>query len=305
MRPRALVAVTLVGCSAGAAGERLPADAGAATVPHSSVASATDPKADGPDSGPGSRSDEGGIASRGGDAGSCAGFAYCEDFEDFDGPITPGEHLGPWTASVWGEPTATGTVDTVRPYTGKKSFHVVMPATDQAGRMLTRPTVDGGLVAGNSLFGRAMIYFVGTPGAGGSGLPVGTHSFIFAVEGSSTEVGGHVSVNMAGDGSLNYQPRLGTTFELGNAGGTPTTNAWHCLQWEYDGSSSLPLVVADHLRVWLDGQIVGDVPKSQGWHLATPWTSFQIGLTHFQILKNPVEFFLDTFALDGAMIPCP
>jgi len=237
------------------------------------------------------------------DAGTCAGFAYCEDFESYAGTLSRGEKVGPWVASVGGPVTAT--IDTVRPYAGNKSLHVVMPIGTQASAMLASPVVQAGLVAGNNLFGRAMIYYVGTPGDGGYGLPVHTHNMVFTTSGSSTEVGGGVNVNMAGAGSLNYQERKGTGFELATAGGDPSTNAWHCLQWEYDGSSQLPGVVSDHLQVWIDGQIVSDVPKSVGWKMATPWSSFSFGLVHLQTTENPVEFFMDSFALDGAPVPCP
>jgi hypothetical protein len=236
------------------------------------------------------------------DAGTCADTAYCEGFESFSGPLARGDKLGPWVASVGGPVTVT--VDSVRPYEGQKSLHVVMPIGGQASAMLTSAVFSGGLVHGNRLFGRAMVYFVGTPGDAGYGFPVHTHSMIFSVSGSSTEVGGPVNINMAGNGSLNYQARKGTTFELGTAGGTPSMNAWHCIQWEYDGSADVPLVVADHAQVWLDGAVVSDVPKNTNWFLATPWTSFSFGLTHLQTLVNPVEFFMDSFALDGAPIPC-
>jgi hypothetical protein len=303
---RTLVVITLAGCSAGDDDKGSPArndegspppDAGSTRIVDSSLPAEANPTTDG------AGSDDGGMPGRGGDAGICSGFAYCEDFESYGGPVTRGEKLGPWTGSVGGPVTVS--IDTVRPYSGKKSLHVVMPANTQASGMLSSPTVKDGLVAGNNLFGRAMVYFVGTAGDGGYGLPVHTHSMIFSVSGSSTEVGGPVNINMTGGGSLNYQQRKGTGFELGTAGGVATTNAWHCIQWEYDGSEELPLVVADHAQVWLDGQLVSDVPKSVGWHLATPWTSFGFGLTHLQTLENPVEFFLDDFALDGAMILCP
>jgi hypothetical protein len=150
-----------------------------------------------------------------------------------------------------------------------------------------------------------MVYFVGTPGDGGYGLPLHTHNMIFSVSGTSTESGGPVNVNMTGGGSLNYQQRQGSGFELSTAGGDVATNAWHCIQWQYDGSADVPLVVADHIQVWLDGKLVSDVPKSVGWHMATPWISFGFGLVHLQTLTNPVEYFMDSFALDGSPIACP
>jgi hypothetical protein len=57
--------------------------------------------------------------------------------------------------------------------------------------------------------------------------------------------------------------------------------------------------------VWVDGTVAVNVPASQGWDFATPWNSFELGFTHYQTLANGVDVYLDEFALDGAMVPCP
>lgn len=81
-----------------------------------------------------------------------------------------------------------------------------------------------------------------------------------------------------------------------------TAGAWHCVQWQYDGSGSPP---ADTAKMWVDGTVAVDVPASVGWKMATPWTTMMFGFTHFQTTTNPVDVFLDDFAVDGAMIDCP
>ncbi len=57
--------------------------------------------------------------------------------------------------------------------------------------------------------------------------------------------------------------------------------------------------------MWVDGTVAVNVPASQGWDFATPWNSFELGFTHYQTLANGVDVYLDEFALDGAMVPCP
>jgi hypothetical protein len=48
-----------------------------------------------------------------------------------------------------------------------------------------------------------------------------------------------------------------------------------------------------------------NVPVTKGWFFPEAWNSFDFGLTHYQVLANPVEIFLDDFALDAQMVPCP
>ena len=71
------------------------------------------------------------------------------------------------------------------------------------------------------------------------------------------------------------------------------------------GSSRRSTPVADVAKVWVDGAVVVDVAQTVGWEFATPWTSFNFGFTHFQTLPADADVYLDDFALDGAMIPCP
>jgi hypothetical protein len=83
-------------------------------------------------------------------------------------------------------------------------------------------------------------------------------------------------------------------------GGNVTAGAWHCVQWQIDASGRPP---ADTARVWLDGTEVLQVDAGKGWDFA-PWNTFDFGFNHFQTLGNPVDVYLDDFALDNAPIPC-
>jgi hypothetical protein len=269
----------------------------------------SNPNQAGDDGGTGGGGDDGGGGGGGGGGGSgtdggggtqgCSGFVYCDDFESYGGMVANGAPLGPWTASVGG----TGVVmqvDSVNPHHGSKSLHITVPAGMNSHGTLNQKAT-GGLIPGNNMYGRAMVYYSNT---GGNGLPIGVHSWVFNSSGTSTADNGGVTMNMGGGGmklQLNYHPPAPAT-EQSVQGGMITAGQWHCVQWQYDGSGSSP---ANAAKVWIDGTLAVDVPASKGWAFATPWDSFDFGFTHYQTLANGVDVFLDEFALDQAMIPCP
>ena len=238
--------------------------------------------------------------------GGCGPWKYCEDFESYDaGAIKNGGMLGPWKATVQG----TGIVfqvDGTKPHAGKQSLHVTVPSNagmdaGTAARGTLNQAATGGLVPGNDMYGRAMVFYSNT---GGNDLPIGVHSWLFNAGGFSSEGDGGVTMNMGGGGmklQLNYHPPAPLT-EQSVDNGSITAGTWHCLQWQYDGSGTSP---ADVAHVWIDGTDAVDVAKSKGWWFATPWNTFDFGFTHYQALANGVDVYLDDFALDAAMIPCP
>ncbi len=245
------------------------------------------------------------------DAGSdastvCGSYAYCDDFESYEGgAIANNAVLGPWKATITGMGVKFA-VDTVKPYGGTKSLHVSVPsnAGEDAGtaaRGSLNQAAAGGLVAGNNVFGRAMVFY---SNADGNDLPLGVHSWLFNSAGDSAIADGGVNMNMGGGGAkmqLNYHPPAPLT-EQSVQGGAITAGAWHCVQWEYDGSGAPPNDVG---KVWVDGTLAVNVMKTEGWNFATPWNTFDFGFTHYEILANSVDVYLDDFALDGAMVPCP
>jgi hypothetical protein len=232
----------------------------------------------------------------------CGNYVYCDNFESYTpGTITNGKKLGPWVATVNG-PGTVFQVDTTMPYRGAQSLHITIPVTDAGARgTLNQATPDGGLIPGNNMFGRAMVYYSNT---GGNDLPLGVHSWLFNSAGESQIADGGVNMNMGGGGmkmQLNYHPPAPLP-EQSVDNGMITAGAWHCVQWEYDGSGAPP---ADVGKVWVDGTLAVNVAKTQGWNFATPWNTFDFGFTHYQTLTNGVDVWLDEFALDSAMVPCP
>jgi hypothetical protein len=239
--------------------------------------------------------------------GSCTGYTYCDTFESYPaGPIANAATLGPWTATV----TGTGAVmqiDTTNAYCGTKALRITVPtnAGEDAGtaaRGSLNQTATAGLIPGNDIFGRTMVYY---SNVGGNDLPYNVHSWLFSSAGNSAAADGGVNMNMGSNGAapmmlLNYHPPAPLT-EQSVTGGSITAAAWHCVQWQYDGSGNPP---NDTGAVWVDGtQVV--TAKSKGWNFATPWSSFDFGFTHYEILANAVDVYLDDFALSNTMVPCP
>ena len=249
-------------------------------------------------SGTGGSLADGGDGADGG-ASDCVGFKYCDDFEAYPAvtTVTNGAALGPWKASVAG---VTMTVDSVKPYGGTRSLHIVVAAGAAAHGTLNHAPA-AGLVPGNDLFGRAMLFYSST---GGNGLPLAVHSWIFNSDGNSATADGGVTMNLGGGGAelqINYHPPAPLP-EASVVGGVMTAGVWHCVQWQYDGAGT---PVADDAKVWVDGKLAVEALPAKGWNFAAPWSSFDFGFTHYQTLAAGVEVFLDDFALDGTMVPCP
>jgi hypothetical protein len=289
-----------LGCSSGGAKNSSSGAGGAASGSTSGSGGASGTNTTGSSSsGGGAGADVGSGAGGGSD---CAGYVYCEDFEAYPAQTLANyTKLGPWSVTVG---NAEVSVDTERPYRGSKSFHVVMAAgSTQGGGMLSH-TPDAGIVPSNDLFGRMMIYY---SSAGGSGLPLDTHSYVFTTSGTVTTLDAGTDLNMGGGGAaiqLNYQPPAGSGFPFEQAlhGGLLTTDAWHCIQWQFDGSGAPP---AHSANIWLDGSLVVELPPADGWVFATPWSLFGFGFTHLQTVPNGIDYYMDDFALSDAMIPCP
>jgi hypothetical protein len=256
---------------------------------------------------------------------SCAGYIYCEDFESYtdSGVIASGTKLGPWGTNIGGKTDAGQTmamgVDTVKPFSGSYALHLTAPAGESTYGQLSRSTADAGDIGAN-MFGRAMVYFSDGPLPGGSapltdsgtyGLPSGVHSWIFDSSGHSPELDASVSANI-----IVGNPKLALNYSPGDYGpgasrdaGPVTTGTWHCLQWQYDGSGTTP---ADIMNVWFDGfnEVHTDPTLTYGnpaesLKMASDWTQLVFGFTHYQTTQIPQDVYLDDFAIDDQMVPCP
>jgi hypothetical protein len=276
------VTVALLGCSSS---EPSTATGDAAVSPDGTVIDGSACPSSGCDSG--GQASKDGASGDSGDAGvpleDCTGLTYCDDFETYDAaPVKGGQMLGPWSANYVGS-NASVTVDSVRAYTGKQSFHVRFPPSQSGSYLTQAAAADAGLIAGNKMFGRSMFYFVVDPGAadgglepdGGVGLPISVHADLFTTSGTTSTADGGTSSEIAATGQalyLNYRPP--GTFERALGDGIITGNAWHCLQWEFDGSGDAS---TNQAQIWLDGQLVASTAQAPLWVAATPWQTFNLG----------------------------
>jgi hypothetical protein len=233
---------------------------------------------------------------------SCAGLAYCENFESYPaGAVVNNATVGPWTATTSG--AAAMTIDSVRPYGGTKSLHIKVPTADIGASALLNITKPAGLITGNNLFGRAMVYYTKSAT---EDKPNGVHSWIFQGTGLSTASGKTMTLNLANNGTsyfLNYHGDTTISAEASKNGGTPVAAKWVCVQWQFD-SAGTP--AADDAKVFVDGSLALEATKAaQNWNLATPFSKMQFGFTHYQTLSNAIDVYLDDFAVNTATIPCP
>jgi hypothetical protein len=158
-----------------------------------------------------------------------------------------------------------------------------------------------------------MFYFAADGADGGTNIPFNTHSHFFVTRGNASPGDAGVGQEVASGSQNNLSPTLGFNFwpppplhgEMWGTGQMPMTytpNAWHCLQFALDGASGT--TPANRSRMWLDGNLIIDLPASMGWIFPT-WTQFDFGFETLQPETNPTDVSLDSFALDGQMIPCP
>jgi hypothetical protein len=289
------LAALLVACGTNPAGPDGGTGTDAGTTDSGTYAGGTD--AGGTDAGPA----DSGSTDAGPSDGGCP-YLYCEDFESYSpGAVTNNERLGPWLATVNGV-AVQAHIDSVNPKSGNQSFHIWVGEDAGTARATLNQKATAEVVPGNDLYGRAELFYVtGACDGGTCGLPLGVHSWVFNAQGALD--GGQSTMNMGGGGAklqLNYHPPQGS--EQSVVSGTMTAGVWHCVQWQYDGSGTPP---ADTANVWIDGTLAVNVPVTKGWFFPEAWNSFDFGLTHYQVLANPVEIFLDDFALDAQMVPCP
>ncbi len=233
----------------------------------------------------------------GGSTGSACPYAYCENFDEYKPGLIENTHaFGPWLPAINGPSTQ---VDSDHAKSSPNALHITSLA--KAGGFATLNQVNGfGLVPGNDLFGRVEVFYSNAVTDAGTDGLAGTHAWFFRASGDLPD-GGTLELDVSAADTLGAhtnQPGLGNPFI---SGGMMTAGAWHCVQWQFAGSGSAS---GNVVNVWLDGALVANVPATKDWIFPTPWNSFDLGFS-FVNVSHPVEVYLDDFALDGEMIPCP
>jgi hypothetical protein len=232
----------------------------------------------------------------------CKGLHYCETFESHTVGMAPG---APWKTSLRGG--ATLVVDATKPFGGGKSMHITAPAGNSAAALINQrgPALP---VPTNNIFGRAMVFF-------GGAAPRNTHFPLFELQGVSP-VAGNVIMRWGGNGIGPPRPPFHFNYKWTKptASETSTTSKifwqggkWLCIQWQFDGSDAGAGMPKNEARIWVDGAPVNEmtVLMAKGWNFATPWTFMQLGFQYFQTTPDATELWIDDFALNSTMVPCP
>lgn len=194
-------------------------------------------------------------------------------------------------------------VDETKPFGGKRSLHITVPPSRQTLTFLKQeaPAIP---VPRNDLHGRVMVFFANQP-------PRNTHFNIFEVQGTSP-VAGNVTMRWGGIGINRSRPlfHFNHTYRSGETGrdskGLFPGGRWICVQWQFDASDAGGKPKSE-ARFWVDENAVPEmtVTTAQKWNFGVPWRSIHIGLKYFQPTPDPVEMWIDDFAISDKAIPCP
>ncbi|MEA2698237.1 MAG: hypothetical protein QOI66_2508 [Myxococcales bacterium] len=236
-------------------------------------------------------------------AGCPAGAAVCEDFEKYavGGDVT----AGGWSVM---QTSATVQVDATKPFAGGKGLHLVAPAGGaKTAALLVRQGAPLFPIAGNSFFGRMMVWI--------TDAPAGIHFNNVIASGTlpnSTQIAKY------GFGAL--MARTTAAYTVRNtAAGAPVVDCyfgggaavpikrWVCVEWKFDGAGN-------EMHYWYDGSPVSEVVKSAGTCVAGSapiWTAptfadIQLGWFQNQPSTAPLEMWMDDIVIHGTQrVGCP
>jgi hypothetical protein len=273
--------------SGGAGGEATPATGGSSGLGGAGdAAGPVDTGAPGTDGGTG--------------PGGCAGARVCEDFEAYAVGAAPG--------GIWQPQIQNGTlvVDEMRAISGKRALHLKGGLVSSTTLYITTkmPALP---VAGNALYGRAMVFL--------PKVPTGDGLHWDMIRGSGKRPGGQSSqynIGTARGGFLiDSEPNDCTRYSK-----TMFPQArWACLSWLFDGSPAASGGgTKNEIHLWLDGKPVEDATVArfgdQCTYMGRPeWVApvfetFSIGWQQYH--PGPeFEMWIDDVAIDDKMIPCP
>jgi hypothetical protein len=240
------------------------------------------------------------------DAGAAAcptGALVCEDFERY--AVGGDVSAGGWSVM---ETSATVQVDATKPFGGGKGLHLAAPGGGaKYAALLVRQGAPLFPIAGNSFFGRMMMWI--------TDAPAGVHFNNVIASGtlpSSTQIAKY------GFGALMAKTTAAYTVRNDAAGspvvdcyfggGAPVpTKRWVCVEWKFDGAGN-------ELHYWFDGNPVSDVVKGAGtcvagaapvWKAPT-FADIQLGWFQNQPSTVPLEMWMDDIVIHGTQrVGCP
>jgi hypothetical protein len=231
------------------------------------------------------------------------GALVCEDFEKY--AVGGDVSSGGWNVMAT---SATVQVDATKPFAGGKGLHLTAPGGGaKYAALLVRQGAPLFPIAGNSFFGRMMMWI--------TDAPAGVHFNNVIASGNlpnSTQIAKY------GFGALMAKTTAAYTVRS-NAAGAPVvdcyfgggaavpTKRWVCVEWKFDGAGN-------ELHYWYDGNPVSDVVKSAGTCVAGSapvWTAptfadIQLGWFQNQASTVPLEMWMDDIVIRGTQrVGCP
>jgi hypothetical protein len=232
-----------------------------------------------------------------------AGALVCEDFEKY--AVGGDVSAGGWSVM---ETSATVQVDATKPFGGGKGLHLMAPGGGaKYAALLVRQGAPLFPIAGNSFFGRMMMWI--------ADAPAGVHFNNVIASGT---LPGSTQIAKYGFGALMAKTTAAYTVRNDAAGspvvdcyfggGAPVpTQRWVCVEWKFDGAGN-------ELHYWFDGTPVSDVVKSAGtcvagaapvWK-APVFADIQLGWFQNQPGTVPLEMWLDDIVIHGTQrVGCP
>lgn len=222
----------------------------------------------------------------GGAAHACA-FAFCDSFENVAAGARP-------DSTLWkGNPMVT--VDAVRAFRGKQAMHV--PAFMGAQSFMVSPAK--GAAFSKKHFGRVFIWIEKSPSLTAAFLHWSTVTALGKTTGGIQMQHHYGGVAYKGKNAAflwyNGWTPLGH-FGPGETGGTMALKTWHCLEWNFDATTS-------SARFWLNG--AEQTAMSYKNSPSTPqlnWASLDtinIGWREFSDTTAPWEVWIDEVAISA------
>lgn len=194
-----------------------------------------------------------------------------------------------WVANQEGGSTVS--VDPTRAYRGTHSLHVVVPATASGAVGGSVSETQTFTPPPGTVFMRAF-FFIPSPAY------ATTEAELFSVAENAGTFNGIALENLNNNLELfdNVGSKVVTTSTQGLPGGR-----WLCLEWQVQIAS------AGAVKVWLDGNEVGQLTSTQNTAATPPVAVAAFGLQYFRASVMPTlaqELWIDEVAVDVVRIGC-
>jgi hypothetical protein len=263
---------------------------------------------------PGTQADTGGPAT--GDAnlppateggsGQCpAGALLCDDFEKY---TSAADLAAAWTVTATG---ATLKVEASKPFKGAQGVHISAPGGTPVGSLMKQgaPLFP---IAGNSFFGRLMVWVNQVPTGGvhwnniqSSGvMPNSTQTSKYGWGGMfGTIMAGYTIRNAPTDAAAVVDCSKSSTMTL-------PPKRWVCVEWQFDGAGN-------EMHYWFDGQLLADVdviktgskcvtPEPPGGLWQAPvFNNLTIGWLQYQSSGVAIDMWMDDLVVNTTRVGCP